>query len=253
MKKTVIFRIVCAACLLLSMAMYIVAPWAKFTGIKKSDIKNAQKEVNNYCKELTDYLTQKEVLNELDDMGIEIDKATIKKTVTKYNKAANDLLTLEANPFTITKYTFLAIKLTKYFDEIVEDRYLVRVLDIPGSLVDDYDTVKTALYLSLIYTVILAIIGIFGLLGLVFSCMGKIGFTVTYFVLSTLFTILFVAAIVGINYLLHEESDMPSKYNLIPFYGAALSFIASLVALIFTAKDKKNKKAMAATATATAE
>ncbi len=253
MAKKILFRFVCVLCLIASLAMYYFVPWIKVFGVKDKDLKEARTSIKTTCKDVSNRITKNSyIMDALEDAGLELSKSDIKDLADEIVKTSDVILDMQYTPVDVSFLTFKAIKLSKTVDVFLEDEDLMKISrGLLGRSVTDfleaYGEVKEYLYYSLIYTAVLAVIAIFGVLGIIFSCVGKNrGFVVTFFIFNLLFVLILIAAPIFVNIVAHSEGGLSRKVNIYPFAGSFAAFIFSLVALIFSAKDKKWCKQLAA-------
>lgn len=251
MAKKIILRILCVLCLAASVAMYFISPWIKVFGFKDKEIKTIRSEVKAISKQISNLSKNDRLLDILEDAGLDIDKSDINSFATQFATTADGILDMEYNPVDISILSFKAIKISKTFDAMLEDEEaLTAVKSFMGSTVRDaidaYEAARPYLYYSLIYTGILAVLAIFSILGIVFSCRGKCrGFVVTYFILSVLFVAAMVGGTILGNMYAHSQSILAEGINIYPFYGPAAVFMTSLLAMIFILNEKKVSKKLA--------
>lgn len=253
MAKKILFRFVCVLCLAASLAMYYFVPWVKVFGLKDKDLKEARNSVKTTCKEVSSSITKNSyIMDAFEDAGLELSKSDIKSIADEIVKTSDMILSMQYTPCDVSYLSFKAIKLSKTVDVFLEDEDLMKISrSLLGrsvtNFMEAYGEFRSYLYYSLIYTAILAVIAIFGVLGIIFSCVGKCrGFVVTYFILNLLFVLILIAAPIFGNIVAHSEMGLSKKVNIYPFVGSVAAFVFSLVALIFSVKDKKWCKKLAA-------
>lgn len=241
MAKNYVFRAVGAVCLLISLLMFFVAPWASFNGIKKSDLKDFKEKSKETIEKMNKNLLSDYFLDEMEDLELDLKKSDIKNFISDTKYLLEDVTNMQAKPFTVTVYALKSRSIVKFLNEVAEENYLLRIAGITDDLMESLEVIELLIKASYIYTACVAIILIFGVCGIIFGCFGKKGFTITYFVLSTIYIVLFSAITILANIVIHEEYDISSKYSLSISYGGIVAFVTALIALIFICKGSKKK------------